>query len=106
MSVGFDARLLAVEGVADHRPGMSGVDPVSDRRQVVPSARVGDGTAPLDMCHVTDWMGLVIRSLADKRTEQRWVNGTERRLPPDIARRAERKRSAIDAYEVEVCDDH
>jgi hypothetical protein len=51
-------------------------------------------------------MGLVIRSLADKRTEQWWVNGTERRMPPDIARRAVRKLSAADAYEVEVGDDH
>jgi len=39
----------------------------------------------------------VIRSFADKRTEQLFVSGTERRLPPDIARRAVRKLSAIDA---------
>ena len=39
----------------------------------------------------------MVRSFADKRTEQLWVNGTERRLPPDIARRAVRKLSALDA---------
>jgi len=53
--------------------------------------------APVDMCHVTRYIGVVIRSFADKRTERLWVNGTERRLPPDIARRAVRKLSAVDA---------
>ena len=53
--------------------------------------------APIDMCHVTRYIGVVIRSFADKRTEQLWVNGTERRLPPDIARRAVRKLSAVGA---------
>ena len=46
---------------------------------------------------MTRYSDLVIRSFADKRTEQLWVNGTERRLPPDIARRAVRKLSAVDA---------
>ena len=97
MYAGFDACLLAVEGADVHRPGLYGVDPVSDRRQVFPSTNAGDGTAPFDMCHVTRYIGLVIRSFADKRTEQLWVNGTERRLPPDIARRAVRRLSAVDA---------
>lgn len=39
----------------------------------------------------------VIRSFADKETERFWVTGTTRRLPPDVARRALRKLSAIDA---------
>jgi proteic killer suppression protein len=39
----------------------------------------------------------VIRSFADKRTEQSWVTGTLGRLPPDVERRALRKLSAIDA---------
>jgi proteic killer suppression protein len=39
----------------------------------------------------------VIRSFADKQTEQFWVTGTLGRLPPDIERRALRKLSAIDA---------
>jgi proteic killer suppression protein len=45
----------------------------------------------------------MIRTFADKQTEQFWVTGKIRRLPPDIARRALRKLSAIDAAaEVEV----
>jgi len=53
--------------------------------------------APIDLCHVTRYIGVVIRSFKDQRTEQLWVNGTERRFPPDIARRAVRKLSAVDA---------
>jgi proteic killer suppression protein len=45
----------------------------------------------------------MIRTFADKQTEQFWVTGKIRRLPPEIARRALRKLSAIDAAaEVEV----
>lgn len=45
----------------------------------------------------------MIRTFADKQTEQFWVTGKIRRLPPDIARRALRKLSALDAAsEVEV----
>ena len=39
----------------------------------------------------------MIRTFADKQTEQFWVTGKIRRLPADIARRALRKLSAIDA---------
>lgn len=39
----------------------------------------------------------MIKSFADKQTEQFWVSGKAGRLPPDIARRALRKLSAIDA---------
>lgn len=39
----------------------------------------------------------MIRTFADKQTEQFWVTGKVRRLPPDIARRALQKLSAIDA---------
>lgn len=39
----------------------------------------------------------MIRSFADRQTEQFWVTGTLGRLPPDIERRALRKLSAIDA---------
>jgi len=37
----------------------------------------------------------VIKSFADKQTEEFWVTGKLRRLPPDIARRALRKLTAI-----------
>jgi proteic killer suppression protein len=39
----------------------------------------------------------MIRAFADKQAEQSWVTGKPHRLPPDIARRALRKLSAIDA---------
>jgi len=39
----------------------------------------------------------VIKSFADKRTEQLWVTGAIGRLPPEIGRRALRKLSAVDA---------
>src|SRR5450759_4419524 len=51
----------------------------------------------VDACHVTQYNGYVIRSFADKQSEQFWVTGTLGRLPTDIERRALRKLSAIDA---------
>jgi len=39
----------------------------------------------------------MIKSFADKDTEQLWVTGNLRRLPPEIVRRAMLKLSAIDA---------
>ena len=57
----------------------------------------------IDARHVTRYSQVMIRTFADKQTEQFWVTGRIRRLPPDIARRALRKLSAIDAAaEVEV----
>jgi toxin HigB-1 len=58
---------------------------------------VEPSTVQGDLCHVMRCIDVVIRSFADRRTEPLWVNGTERRLPPDIARRAVRKLSAVDA---------
>ena len=51
----------------------------------------------LDVCHVTRYVHHMIKTFADKQTEQFWVTGKLRRLPPDIARRALRRLSAIDA---------
>ena len=51
----------------------------------------------IDACHVTRYTTRMIKTFADKQTEQFWVSGKLRRLPPDIARRALRKLSAIDA---------
>lgn len=39
----------------------------------------------------------MIKSFADKQTEQFWVTGKSSRLAPEIERRALRKLSAIDA---------
>lgn len=53
--------------------------------------------APLDWCHVTRYARRMIKTFADKQTELFYVTGTSRRVPPDIARRALRKLTAIDA---------
>jgi toxin HigB-1 len=39
----------------------------------------------------------MIKTFADKQTEDFWVTGKLRRLPPDIARRALRKLTALDS---------
>jgi proteic killer suppression protein len=39
----------------------------------------------------------MIKPFADKQTEQFWLTGKLRRLPPDLARRALRKLTAVDA---------
>lgn len=39
----------------------------------------------------------MIKTFADKRTEQFWITGKLRGLPPDIARRALRKLTSLDA---------
>ncbi len=39
----------------------------------------------------------MIKTFADRKTENLWVTGRMRRLPPEIARRALRRLSAIDA---------
>lgn len=53
----------------------------------------------LDLCHVTQYTRLVIKTFADKQTEQFYVTGKSRRVPPDVARRVLRKLTAIDAAE-------
>lgn len=54
---------------------------------------------PIDHRHVTRYIWRMIKSFADKHTEQLWVTGKSRRLSPDIARRALHKLSAINATE-------
>ena len=53
----------------------------------------------LDLCHVTRYVRLVIKTFADKQTEQSYVTGKPRRVPPDVARRVLRKLTTIDAAE-------
>lgn len=61
----------------------------------------------------------MIKSFADRRTQEIYLTGTAPRLPPDIATRAARKLEYVDlatrlddlkvpsgAYDVEVCDYH
>ena len=42
----------------------------------------------------------MIKTFADKQTEEFYVTGKSRRLPPDIARRALRKLTALDAAQL------
>ena len=42
----------------------------------------------------------MIKTFADKQTEQFYVTGTSRRLPPDIERRALRKLAMLDAAQL------
>lgn len=58
--------------------------------------KAGEDTAPLDVCHVTRYTRVVIRSFADKHTGHS-INDQWR-----VCFRFEDG----DAYEVEVCDDH
>ena len=86
-----ESRMLRVEGFR--------------RNTQAVEALLGDNHYPhaVDACHVTRYNRCMIRTFADKQTEQFWVTGKIRRIPPDIARRALRKLSAIDAVaEVEV----
>ena len=62
---------------------------VSQKRRFRPAAGLGRPRwlslgRRVDPCHVTQYSGPVIRSFADKQTEQFWVTGTLGRLPPDI----------------------
>jgi proteic killer suppression protein len=53
----------------------------------------------LDLCHVTRYVRLVIKTFADKQTEQFCVTGKSRRVPSDVVRRVLRKLTTIDAAE-------
>ena len=50
----------------------------------------------LDLCHVTRYKGVVIKSFADRRTQELYVSGKSGRFPVEIARRAARKLEYID----------
>ena len=45
----------------------------------------------IDNCHVTSYIEGMIKTFADKETQQVFVNGKSKRLPPDLIRRAIRR---------------
>jgi len=47
-------------------------------------------------CHVTGYTTTVIKTFADRRTQELFVAGETRRFPSDVARRARRKLEYID----------
>ena len=51
---------------------------------------------PLDTHHVTDYADSVIRTFADKHTQQLYLTGKSKRLPADVIGRAVRRLEYID----------
>jgi len=49
------------------------------------------GTLTLDNCHVTHYNADMIQTFADKETQQLFIAGRSKRLPPDLFRRAIRR---------------
>ncbi len=45
----------------------------------------------IDNCHVTDYNMPMIKTFADKETQQLFITGKSKRLPPDLIRRATRR---------------
>ena len=45
----------------------------------------------VDNCHVTDYIWCMILTFADRTTEDFFVTGSSRRLPPELLKRALRK---------------
>lgn len=59
------------------------------------ASRQGPGVL-LDTCHVTRYNPVVIRTFADKRTQELFATGAARRFPPEVAARAARKLEYVD----------
>jgi toxin HigB-1 len=47
-------------------------------------------------CHVTRYSERMIKSFADRRTQDLYVSGSAKRFPPDVASRAARKLEYVD----------
>ncbi len=45
----------------------------------------------IDNCHVTDYNSFMIKTFADKETQQLFVTGKSKRLPSDLKKRAIRR---------------
>lgn len=57
----------------------------------------------IDRCHVTHYTLRMIKSFADKETQQLYVTGKSRRLPPDIVKPALRRLEYV--HLAQVLDD-
>ena len=55
-----------------------------------------DCETSVDNCHVTRYAGPVIKTFADKKTQELYTTGRSRGFPPDVARRARRKLEYVD----------
>ena len=68
------------------------VDEASDLWAVLPERP----TCYLDSCHVTRYNRSMIKTFADRETQQLYTTGKSRRLPPDLVKRAVRRLEYID----------
>lgn len=59
-------------------------------------ARGGGKRSQIDKRHVTEYNPGVIKSFADKRTQELYTTGKAKRFPADIAKRAARKLEYVD----------
>ncbi len=87
--------LLSVQARAGHRLGEPIavlVDEASDLWAVLPDRPI----CYLDSCHVTRYNHSMIKTFADRETQQLYTTGKSRRLPPDLAKRAVRRLEYID----------
>ena len=50
----------------------------------------------IDNYHVTSYNWHVIKTFADKQTQEFYITGKSKRFPPDVARRASRKLEYVD----------
>lgn len=50
----------------------------------------------IDNCHVTGYSLIMIKSFADRQTQELYVSGKSKRFPPDVSKRAARKLEYVD----------
>lgn len=55
-----------------------------------------DTETHIDSCHVTDYSLIMVKSFADRQTQELYVSGKSKRFPPDVSKRAARKLEYVD----------
>jgi len=50
----------------------------------------------IDKCHVTRYIGIVIKTFADKHTRELFITGKSKRIQPDLLKRAVRRLEYVD----------
>ncbi len=62
----------------------------------IPTGRFSFAVSRIDKCHVTSYSCSMIKTFADKRTQELYAQGRTKRIPAEIARRAARKLEYVD----------
>jgi proteic killer suppression protein len=86
---------IRVQARAGHEMGEPAavlIDEASDLWAVLPERPISH----LDNCHVTRYNHCMIKTFADRETQQLFTTGKSRRLPPDLVKRAVRRLEYID----------